>query len=74
VPLCVTIDRWSPIVTLPVRSSPPLAATVKLTVPFPCPLGDAVSEIQPTSAVAVHAQSLDVAIVTLAEPPPSPTR
>src|SRR5262245_45785066 len=55
-------------ITLPVRSAPLLAATVKPTVPFPLPVSGGVSVIQPTSVLAVHAQSLLTATVTLPDP------
>jgi len=59
--------------TLPVRSTPLLGATVKLTVPLPLLLTGGTSVIQLTSVVAVHAQSLLTETDTLPEPPPAPT-
>ena len=70
-PACVTVVRWFPIRMLPARCSPPFAATVKFTVPFPLPLSGPVSVIQITSAVAVHAQSASVPTFTLLAPPPA---
>jgi hypothetical protein len=68
---CVTTDLCPPIVMLPVRSLPPLDATVKPTVPLPLPDRGGERFIQPTSLVAVHAHSLDVVTVTLPESPPA---
>ena len=49
---------------VPLRAVPVLAATVKLTVALPVPLGE-LTVIQGTFAVAVHAH----AVVSPTEPP-----
>jgi hypothetical protein len=66
---CLIVDRWPPMMTLPVRSPPALGATVKLTVALPLPLTGGASVIQLTSAVADHAQSLAVVTLAVAGPP-----
>jgi hypothetical protein len=71
-PVCVTVARWPPITTPPMRSSLP-GATVKFTVAVPVPLAGGDNVIQLTSVVAVHAHSPPVVTVTLAPPPFRPT-
>jgi hypothetical protein len=70
---CITPARTPPTITLPVRDSPELAATVKPTVPLPFPDVDDDSVIQPASVVAVQVHSFDVDTATLAVPPFPPT-
>jgi hypothetical protein len=73
-PACVMVGRWLTTEIVPVRASPWLGATVKLTRPVPVPVADDVSVIQPTSTTAVHAQSLAVAVIArLPAPPLAPT-
>ena len=61
---CVTVKVCPPIVIVPVRAAPPLAATLKVTVPLPVPDPPAVTAIQGAFEVAVHAQSAPVDVVT----------
>src|SRR4051812_36118681 len=54
------------------RRSSRLAATEKLTVPFPLPGVEGGNVIQATSRDAVHAHSLEVAMLSVPEPPLAP--
>src|SRR5687768_14768002 len=53
----------------PLRASSPFAATLNLTVPAPVAAAPAVTVIQETVAVAVHAQSLRVVTFVVRSPP-----
>jgi len=55
-PDCVTVNVCPPIESVPTRSGPALAATLKLTLPLPVPLAGALTVSQPSLVVAVHAQ------------------
>jgi hypothetical protein len=66
---CVTVNVCPPIVSVPVRDDPLLAAIVKLTVPLPLPVGPAVIVSQLTPGAAVHAQPLPAVTVTDPVPP-----
>jgi hypothetical protein len=57
---------------VPLRTSSRLAATAKPTDPLPFPVVEDVNVIQVTSADAVHAHSLDVAMLSVVEPPLAP--
>jgi hypothetical protein len=56
----------------PLRSSSKLAATEKLTLPFPLPVVADVSVIQVTSRDAVQAHSLEVVMLRVLDPPLAP--
>jgi hypothetical protein len=56
----------------PVRWAPSFSRTAKVTVRLPLPVAGEVNVIQLTSAVAVHAHSVEVVIVTLRDPPLEP--
>src|SRR6476646_9441359 len=71
---CVTVNVCPPIVRVPVRSAPVLAATVNATVPFPVPAAPLVSVSHPAFAVAVQVHvEVEPVTVTEPEPPVSPT-
>jgi hypothetical protein len=54
--LCVTVNVWPPIVSVPVRSGPVFAAAVKVTLPLPVPPAPAVIVSQPSLLAAVQLQ------------------
>jgi len=56
-------------VSVPVRASPLLAATVNATAPFPVPEAPLVTEIQATPDAALHAQ-VDPAVTETVPLPP----
>ena len=58
-----------PIVTVPERLAPALAATVNVTEPFPAPADPEVTEIHAALLVDVHAQPA-VAVTAIPGPPP----
>ena len=60
-----------PIVSVPTRSSPPLAAAVYATVPFPVPDAPLAIVSHGAFAVAVHVQ-LAADAVTVIDPDPPP--
>jgi hypothetical protein len=66
----VTVKVEPAIVSVPVRSGPVFAATVKLTVPEPVPLAPLVTVIQFTLLAAVHAHP--DCVVTVTGPPLPP--
>ena len=68
---CVTVKVCPPIVIVPVRAAPPLAAILKVTVPLPVPDPPPVTAIQGAFDVAVHAQSAPVDVVTATLPVPA---
>lgn len=67
---CETVNVSPAIVSVPVRAAPVLAATLKLTDPFPLPLAPDVIAIHSTLLLAVQVQP-DV-VVTLTGPPGPP--
>ena len=64
---CVIVNTWPAIVTRVSRAAPPLAATVKFTVPLPLPPEPIVTHESPP--VAVQAQLADVETAMVPEPP-----
>lgn len=52
----LTVNVWFAMVSVPVRAAPLLAATLKLMLPLPLPLGSDVIVSQLSLAVEVHAQ------------------
>jgi hypothetical protein len=71
---CVTVNVCPPIVKVPVRTAPVLAAALNPTVPFPVPDAPLVSVSQPAFAVAVQVHvDAEAVTVTEPEPPVSPT-
>ena len=69
----MTAARTPATITLDVRDSPELGATVKPTVPLPFPEVGPVSVIQLASVSAVQAHPFVVDTATLPEPPFLPT-
>jgi hypothetical protein len=67
--VCVTVNVFPPIVNVPVRAAPLLAATLNVTLPFPEPEPPAVTVIQGTFDAAVHAHALPAVTVTVPVPP-----
>lgn len=63
----LTVNVWPPMVRVPVRATPVLAATLYPTVPFPVPLAPDVMVIHVTFAVATQLQ-LPVLAVTATVP------
>jgi hypothetical protein len=67
---CPTVSVWPPMVTVPVRAAPGLAAAVTRTVPLPVPDDPAVTVIQSVLfEVAVQAQPAVVVTFVVASPP-----
>ena len=66
---CETVAVAVPTVTVPVRASPLLAATLNATEPFPLPLAPDVIVIHAALPCAVHSQSLSVDTVIETFPP-----
>ena len=72
--VCDTVKVWPPIVSVPLRAVPVLAATVNATVPLPVPDEPPVIVNHGTLAAAVHPQEpADAVTVTEPDPPVSPT-
>ena len=59
------MNVWPPIVAVPVRAIPVLAAAFNVTAPFPLPLEPAVTVIQAALLVVVHAQPAAADTATL---------
>jgi hypothetical protein len=57
-PDCVTVNVWPPIVTVPVRVEPVLAAAEIVTLPFPVPVDVPATPSHDTLLAAVHAQAV----------------
>lgn len=69
---CVTVTVWPPMVSVPVRGGPVVAATVNVTLPLAEPDVAPWMEIHGTAVDAVHAHALPAVTVTVAEPPVAP--
>ena len=68
----MTVNVWPPMVRIPVRAAPGLAATVNWIVADPVPLPlPALTVSHAESLVAVHVQLVPVVSATLPEPPVS---
>ena len=71
---CVTVTVCPAMVIAPVRCVVPVfGATLKLTLPFPVPLGVPVSVIQVTPVNELHPHPAAAVIVTDPVPPPAGT-
>lgn len=60
-----TVNVWPPIVAVPARAAPVLAAAFNVTVPFPLPLEPAVTVSHAALLVVVHPQPVAVDTATL---------
>ena len=67
----VTVNARPPMLRLPVRPAPALAATVNVTVPGPLPLAGDGEVIQDAWLVAVHAHPPEVETAIAAPAPPA---
>ena len=61
----LTVKVWPPIVAVPVRAVPVLAAAFNVTVPLPLPLEPAVTVIQVALLVVVHVHPVAADTATL---------
>jgi hypothetical protein len=69
---CATVNVWPPIVSVPLRTAPVLAAAVNATAPFPVPDAPLPIVSQGTFATAAQAQvPADAVTATEPEPPVS---
>lgn len=53
-PFCVAVKTWSPIVKLPTRTVPTLAAAANVTDPLPLPFAPAVTDSHASLLLAIH--------------------
>ena len=67
------MNVWPPIVAVPVRLLPGLAATFKVTVPLPLPLAPEATVTHDALLVVVHVQPAAVATVTWTPEAPAAT-
>lgn len=70
---CETVNARPPIVKVPVRAAPVLAATLNPTEPFPVPLAPDVTVIHDALLLADHRQAACVDMPTLPVPPDAAT-
>ena len=70
---CVSVKVWPPMVSVPERDPPVVAAAVYWTVPLPLPLAPDVIVIHGALLVAVHAQPAAAVTATLPVPPAGAT-
>jgi hypothetical protein len=68
---CVTVNVCPAIVTVPVLAFVGLAATAKVTVPFPFPITPDVTVIHESLLTTFHVQPLAAATLTVGPTPPA---
>jgi hypothetical protein len=70
---CITVNVWSPIVSVPFLALPGFAATVKVTEPLPLPIAPDTTVIHGRLLTADHVHPLAAATLTSGPaPPPAP--
>jgi hypothetical protein len=71
---CVTVNVWPPIVSVPVRCAPVLAAAAYVTVPPPVPPAPPVTVSHDALLAAVHAHAAAVVTAIAVPAPPVDAR